>query len=768
MSKKRKPDNGLADNPQLKPLGKTFGKGKGWQKYFQSNAVKASLAGGLVLLLVLIIGWQLLSGGSGTKPIRAMASSDSGRAQPAPSPPPLPQVPTESAPAPPDQKETSADQNGQNGQESKQETSPESQPEAVQPEQPQRSGGAYRAIPGNMPGAENSSTQPKLPEDISKWEKGDFIRARQENNPKLLEAVAYLGEKFPGSVPAAQGLADLLKSPKPSQPATMPYGQNSMPGLIEATIEALGKNGSQAARQTLSQIISGKIATDDDRTAVEAVLKALIQTPSAENDDILAKVIISPEEIRPAAPQGTWQPADLRSRALDLVRQNPSESLSLKLAENLLQKGLEPNDPVMDFLLQDNPAFLNAQLHLYQSEELSQDTKTRLEQYFLNRSSQAIGLTMGIPSGVEATSSASGNMWAGPPTARDPRSMLSGPGAPNSTAMPSDASKSKLSDYERGANLAKLLWSEPLAGLMSEHLADVRSLDKSAQDIVLASTLPLDSIHAAMFKMLKKRVGDGPQPLESAGWSDRVLNDPGLLVVMKLLPRSKTIKTSPISGAVTAPGPTRTSPYPTPRRPSRIDSGGGTQPAKSEAAQKKEQIETEWLTTLSKMVDIWCNRLESAGQAQKRAVRRGQKVLEQPPTRLDEFEIPQDAKNLKDVKILAAYQLNWPDKAPGDMGKVKLAGLKIQYFRIQLTGMLKKTMTSFKQLAKGGDIHDMSNGQWLEMIKNGSQPSTKRSLDIQVTSADKQSVDLTQKEEPTDLLVDILAIEITDPGTVKE
>lgn len=79
MSKKRKPDNGLADNPQLKPLGKTFGKGKGWQKYFQSNAVKASLAGGLVLLLVLIIGWQLLSGGSGTKPIRAMASSDSGR-----------------------------------------------------------------------------------------------------------------------------------------------------------------------------------------------------------------------------------------------------------------------------------------------------------------------------------------------------------------------------------------------------------------------------------------------------------------------------------------------------------------------------------------------------------------------------------------------------------------------------------------------------------------------------------------------------------------
>ena len=145
------------------------------------------------------------------------------------------------------------------------------------------------------------------------------------------------------------------------------------------------------------QILNGKFTTDDDKTAVEAVLKTLIQTPSAENDDILVKVIISPEEIRPAMLQGIWQPAELRSRALDLVKLNPSESLSIKLADNLAQRGLEPNDPVVDFLLQDNPANLNAQLHLYQSEDLPLDTKTKLEQFFLKHSSQAIGLTMGIP-----------------------------------------------------------------------------------------------------------------------------------------------------------------------------------------------------------------------------------------------------------------------------------------------------------------------------------------------------------------------------------
>ena len=144
--------------------------------------------------------------------------------------------------------------------------------------------------------------QPLLPEDVSKWSKADLVRARMENNPKLLEAVIYLSEKNPGSVPVAQQLADLLKTPKPPDTSgayPTPTTYSSIPGLTEATIFALGKNGSQAARQTLIQVLNGKFTTDDDRTAVEAVLKTLIQIPSAENDDILLKVLLSPEEIRP-------------------------------------------------------------------------------------------------------------------------------------------------------------------------------------------------------------------------------------------------------------------------------------------------------------------------------------------------------------------------------------------------------------------------------------------------------------------------------------
>ena len=63
--------------------------------------------------------------------------------------------------------------------------------------------------------------------------------------------------------------------------------------------------------------------------------------------------------------------------------------------------------------------------------------------------------------------------------------------------------------------------------------------------------------------------------------------------------------------------------------------------------------------------------------------------------------------------------------------------------------MLKKSMTAYKRLAKGGDIHEMPNGLWLDLVKNGSQPNTKRSLDILITSADKQPVDLTIPKEET-------------------
>jgi hypothetical protein len=745
MPSKQKPDNGLDDSLQLKPLGKMSGKGKGWKKHLQSNGVKAGLAGVMVLLLVLIIGWQLMFGGSSApKPAGTTASLEPSKTQSAPTPPPMP----ETTQAAPEQKDTPpADQNGQTAQESSPEQPAVTQPEATQPEQAQPvvsgRGGAHGAP------VADSGVQSQLPEDVSKWEKGDYIRARQENNPKLLDAVKSLGEKNPGSVPVAQQLADLLKPPKPADPNNTAYTPSPMSGLTEATIDALGKNGSQAARQILVQILNGKFVTDNDQMAVDAVLQTLVQTPSPENDDILIKILVAPAETHTSSMRGASQPTDLRAKVLEKVKQNASENLCIKLAENLVQRGMEANDPKLEFLLQDNPANLAGQLVLYQSEDLSPeanakldqfflDMKTKLEQSFLKYGSQAISLTMGIPAQTEGMS------------------------APMTGTMPGDSSREKISDYDRGVQLAKLLWGEPLASLMSKRLEHVSTLEKSAPDIVLASTLPLDAIHAAMYKMLKKKAGgtEAPPQLLDAGWTDKdKMSDPSMIVLMKMLPRSRAMKNislSDISGGTTTTGTGRTGRASTTMKPSVSDA--------SSAYAATAEKEKNWIKLMGKMLGEWNTRFKAAALAQKRTARLQQKVLESP-TRVDEFELPQDAR------VIAAYQLNWPEKAPPDLAKVKLGTLKIQYFQLMQENTFKKSLADMKKLTRWGETHVLPNGYWLETIKNGSQPNTKRSIDLFVTSSNStppQAAEFPQKEEPTDLQIDILAIEIADPATIKD
>jgi len=706
----------------------------------------------VLVLLALIITWQMYLSGN-TQPNIEQPVASTTPAQPE-TPPPA--TPEQTQPA---------DQTDQNGQQIQ---SDQSQPVEPQPDQSQQepqtedsqlteqsSANGTRRVP---PGLE---AQTELPEDISKWVKEDFLRARQENHPRLLEAVAYLGEKHPGKVSMAQVLTDLLKPLKPSDTSSSSYSSMTTyttPGFMEAVIYALGKNGSQAARQTLIQVLSGKFATEDDRTAVEMVLRTLTQIPSAENDEILLKVLVSPESIRSDSAEATIRSSELRTRAFEYVRLSTSENLRIKLAENLAQKGLESNDPLLEMLLEENPLNLGAQLALYQSEDITNDIRTRLEQSFLNYSSQAIGLTMGIPSGIEGSgamsSSGTGRMPLLGTRERYPP-MSSGMTRPS--PMPSEATRDKTTDYETGSHLAKLLWGEPLASLMSDLLGETRSLEKQPQLIVLASTLPLDSIRAAMLKMLKKRSVDGPQSLDAIGWTDNITNDPAMLVLLKMLPRSRTLKAVPLTTGMRQ----STSRYPSRRTPS--DMGGAMgQTSKAEAAARKEQTEYDWITTLAKMTHAWCTRFEVAAQAQRKATRRGQKFAENPPTRIDEFEFPQDAK------VTAAYQLNWPENVPADLGKVKPGLLKIQYFSLQQSGMIKKTMNNYKRLAKSGDVHELDNGLWLETIKNGSQPNTKRSLDIILTTADNEPVDFTQKEELVDLQADILAVEIIDPASFKE
>jgi hypothetical protein len=183
--------------------------------------------------------------------------------------------------------------------------------------------------------------------------------------------------------------------------------------------------------------------------------------------------------------------------------------------------------------------------------------------------------------------------------------------------------------------------------------------------------------------------------------------------------------------------------------------------SKAEAARKKEEAENAWFEESKKLVGIWCKRFEAAAEAQRKAARKNAPIGEPAPTKLDDFELPKE----KDTRIEEAYQLNWPDKAPAGLASAKPGALKIQYFFITQTGTIKKTMTALRKGMKGSEQHEIEGGLWAEVapkITGASAP--RRSLDVVVTRADKSPFDPTQKEDPVDLEIRILAIEIADPG----
>jgi hypothetical protein len=757
------------------------GPGPGPNKEFdwkKSNGVKWGVAIGLGVLTVLIFCLALGVFGNGKKNI---ASNPGDSTSTPDSPPPNNPPPTDSNPPTP---QDTSNQNPSTTPGAENPTTPapdnpstatpNPDPNATPTPNPLPSNFAgvpagYPAGMGQPPIPNADPAKPPLADDIKTWKKDEYLRARRENHPKLAEALAYARQYAPHDEKNARNFIDLLTPIKqennPSNPGG--YAQPVMPAspqVIETLVLALAENGSDLAKKTLKDILAGEFAVDEDRAAVDAVMKSMTIHPSEENDDLLILLLTKPESLRKTGtPSSTGaQPlmtaSELRTKAQEAVK-SASENLRIKLADQFVKSNLDSNDPAVQLLLQEDPANLRAQLAIYQSEDLTKDTTAKLEQYFSNYASLAIGLTMGIPYGVEgmSPSGATPGYASGPPpgyaTGAPPGfggvpSGFGGIPSPTTGTVPAPTTTEKLSDVERGVKLAKTLWTSSLVGKLAEQLDEVRILEKSAPSIVLASEFPLDSLRGTMHKMLKKRQTDGPAALAAAGWNEKVLNDPGTLVLVKMLNRRE----KKLPKGSTGPGPGYGVPPP----------GASGTMTKAEAAKKAE---ADWYEESKKLVGLWCNRFEAAAQAQRKAAKKNAPIGEPAPTKLDDFEFPKE----KDTKVEDAYQLNWPEKAPAGLAEAKPGAIKIQYFHLTQTGTIKKTKTNFQKVMKNVEWHDTDKGVWADVApKTTGSSAPRRSLDVLIMKADQSAFDPIAKEEPTDLDIHVLSIEIADPGASKE
>jgi hypothetical protein len=601
-----------------------------------------------------------------------------------------------------------------------------------------------------------------LPDDVAQWKREDYFRARLENNPKLVEAVARLGEKTRGSAPAALGLTFLLTPlppelppvqmpPRPA-PASPPPAPGAPPGapvpprpapvaappprprspadlqkLVETIIAALGDNGSEVARKTLEQILSGVLPTDDDKAAVEAVLKALVAHPGPENDALLVRVIAAPETVRPADRQGPWPAKELRSKAFELMKATAASEPRTMLAEAMADRlsKLNADDPFRQFLLAADPLNCGAQIVSLERNVFPKEINTKLEQQLASYSSLALTRLLKFPSEIQ-------------PGAGGNRGLTAPGNASSSTSDPR-------------LQLADLLWSEKFGASVRAKLAEGRPLEKQADLVLLAGTIPQDTMRAAPAKTLRKHWNEGPKALETADLANKMVTDPGLLVLLKMNPRRSEAKPA------ARPSGSR-------GRPVRSPPGGGSAATAKIAAEKKEQAEKDWMSLSSKLVTAWCARFQAAAQARdKTEAEAGNPSSNVAPKLPSEFEMANGAK------VTTAYHLVWPAEVPAEMGSSKPSALEIYYIRVEETNKPKKAIGYYsRQLqVKTSEVRKTDNGKadWLDSIRSLPQTDRRRSVDVVLTRADNKPSDAAKDNQESDLVVEILTIEIKDPAS---
>jgi hypothetical protein len=338
-----------------------------------------------------------------------------------------------------------------------------------------------------------------------------------------------------------------------------------------------------------------------------------------------------------------------------------------------------------------------------------------------------------------------------------PRPGFPGPGGPG-TPPP------KVVDPEFKPRLAAQLWSETFRTAFDAQLEDLRSFEKQSPAVVLGSTIPQDSTRLALNKALRKHWTDGPKTLETAGWLEPTITDPGLLVLVKLN-RGKVTLTAPKPPGAAPPAP---------------PPGPGGASSKRDAIlaerQKKDQMNQDWLAVSAKLMTTWCRRLHATVVAREKAAAESGKPIAAAPTKIGgDFALADNAK------VLVAYHILWPEELPPALSKEKTSLLEVHYIRAEESAKMKKAITWYSNQArsKPADARSLDKSVWIDSPRpTASQADRRRSLDVLITRAadktdsgraDPSKIELYKsdakadaKEEEADLIVEVLSIEIKD------
>jgi hypothetical protein len=268
------------------------------------------------------------------------------------------------------------------------------------------------------------------------------------------------------------------------QSAAQTQAKPLAPEATAAIVEGLALLGGKTAKQSLKDVVTASLKIDDDRAALQALIRVLAKdTASAESQELLYVMLTAPEMLRPepaagqsGASAGPSSPgyggmsgspsmpmpgaggfgpggfggnsrarvtaADLQAMVLTVVAQTASEEFRKRLAD-FVAKTTSPyasRKRLGDYLMKPDPRNLAAQIVIYNGQ--TKEAQAWLENQFTSFSSAALALLLGVPPHLKPGSATSGSRGTMQPGA------MGGPMQPGNMGAPMGSGTSPGSSYD--------------------------------------------------------------------------------------------------------------------------------------------------------------------------------------------------------------------------------------------------------------------------------------------------------------------------------
>jgi len=310
--------------------------------------------------------------------------------------------------------------------------------------------------------------------------------------------------------------------------------------------------------------------------------------------------------------------------------------------------------------------------------------------------------------------------------------------------------------------VAPVLWSSNLINFVDSRLMQARSLKDNPREILLAATLPLDATRARLASLFRANLDNGPEPLTALGFGNNLFVDPGLVVVLKGMPREDIPKPSTPTPPTRSPlrrpprgqpGQPGTGPYPGAEGDQPGSSPMGPYGSGTASGQTQLSLtpKMRWMLMSESLGRSICKKLKEAGD----------RLATLDPTSLDAVaqKRPPEFQSLHpNSAVIAEYHLDWPNsQLKQELPNVQFDPMRVHYIRLEshsnpnvVAGFYRRKLSSLNQ-------RTIADGIWLDGLQTLTDGKPRRqSIDIFITH-DAGEIG---PQDQVDVVVELLSVEI--------